>query len=267
MSTKFRDITFIGNLLTINDSQLDLNEFKESFEEKDHQKVFKTNVNLYNLNFVDHYLQITFGSGSTMPRNPKVINIETQETMPNPRQSNQVEPKNHFAIIDFNRSYLWLSNSKKKKALINFVCETFNNKKIIIKDVYDKEKFINTIKRLDNIKISSEPNLFTETNTLTKELCREINGYDAALATLTFKYEDKFVGDNLVEKIKSLITNKNTFKNIVISGRDEKGLGMLFNKNEFSRKIEFKSPIDENEMFLTNEVFQRLITKIENEQV
>lgn len=200
-----------------------------------------------------------------MPRNPNVFNIDTQETSPNPRQSNQVEPKEYFGLIDFKNSYLWLSNTKKKKALLDLICSKFENKQVIVKDVYDQQMFIETIKSLDSIKISAEPNLFTQTNTLNKELCRKINGYGATLASLSFKYDDKFIGDNLLEKVKSIFNQKNSFKRIVISGRDEKGLGMLFNSDGFSRKINFKTAIDENEMYLGEEVFQQLIQKIENE--
>jgi len=265
--SKNKEIVFAGNLMTIDNQPLIISDFKERFEEKTHKRIYDSKVNLYNLSFTDQYLKVTFGSGSAMPRNPNVFNIETQETTPNPRQSNQVEPKEYFGIIDFRNSYLWLSNTKKKKALLDFICSGFKKKQVIIKDVYDQDKFIETINRLDNIMISTEPNLFAQTNSLNEELCKEIHGYDATVATLSFKYDDKFIGDNLIDKLKSIFSSKNSFKRIVISGKDEKGLGMLFNTDGFSRRINFKTSIDENEMYITEEVFQRLIQKIENEKV
>lgn len=55
------------------------------------------------------------------------------------------------------------------------------------------------------------------------------------------------------------------FNTIVISGRDERNFGMLFNSEGFTRKIEFKAIVDENEMFDTRDVFQKLIGKIKDE--
>ena len=40
---------------------------------------------------------------------------------------------------------------------------------------------------------------------------------------------------------------------------------MLFNSEGFSRKIEFKASIDDNEMFLSDDVFSKLISTIKNE--
>ena len=40
---------------------------------------------------------------------------------------------------------------------------------------------------------------------------------------------------------------------------------MLFNNNLFSRKIDIKAEVDDNEMFNSNDVFTKLIAKIEEE--
>ena len=69
----------------------------------------------------------------------------------------------------------------------------------------------------------------------------------------------------MFQKIQSLLTNRQYFNGLVISGRNKQNLGILFNTNEFSRKIEFKALVDENEMFLPDNVFTTLINKIEDE--
>ena len=51
----------------------------------------------------------------------------------------------------------------------------------------------------------------------------------------------------------------------MISGRDEKNMGMFFNNNLFTRKIDIEVPVDENEMFNPKDVFSRIIAKIEEE--
>ncbi|MCF0072717.1 hypothetical protein LZD49_19710 [Dyadobacter sp. CY261] len=249
----------------MDDQALDIEEFQDKIPESTYSVVENKKIHSYTLNYYKHYLKIKFGDGSAMPRNPTVINISTNEALPNPRQADQVEQKETFGIIDFKTGFLWVSNYKKRNALLEFLRQNFRGKKILSKDVYSEEKFIQAIKKLDNIKLSATPNLFTQSNTLSGVLSDEINGYEATTAILSFQYHDKFVGRNLTEKIKSIFNNRLNFTGIVISGRDEKDLGMLFNPEGFFRKIEFKAAIDENEMFLADELFRQVITKIENE--
>jgi len=137
--------------------------------------------------------------------------------------------------------------------------------KFVSKDIYDEEKFIQTLKRLDDIKISAVPNLFSQTAILTECLSEEINGYEATVASVHFHYQDKFIGENLFNKIATIFSNKAILNGIVISGRDDQNLGMIFNSDGFSRKIEFKAVVDENEMFDSEDVFTKLITKINDE--
>ena len=52
----------------------------------------------------------------------------------------------------------------------------------------------------------------------------------------------------------------------MISGRDERNLGLILNTEGFARKIEIDASIDENEMFIQNSVFNNIISKIDNEK-
>lgn len=260
-----KSIIFSGTFLSINDKPVNNDIFKDILPEGNFTTVADKKVHSYSFSYVENYLKITFGDGSAMPRNPQVIDITTNESTPNPRQSNQVEPRETFGLIDFNTSFLWLSNSRKKNSLIDFLKDNFKNSIIVSKDIYDEQKFIETIKKLDLIKVSAVPDLFSESHILTECLSEEINGYEATIASLQFQYQEKLIGTNLLEKIKSIFRNRTNFNGIVISGRDANNLGMLFNTDGFSRKIEFNAIIDENEMFLTDDVFNKLITKIKDE--
>jgi hypothetical protein len=260
-----KNIIFSGTFLSLNNNPLSIEEFKESIPENTYSIPESKRVHVYKFSYQEKYLKVTFGDGSAMPRNPNVIDIKTNETLPNPRQPNQVEPRETFGIIDFKTGFLWLSNSKKRNSLLDFFRSKFKKANFASKDVYDEEKFIQTLKRLDDIRVSAAPNLFSQSNVLSERLSEEINGYEASVASLNFHYHDKWVGENLVDKIKSIFKHKNNFNGIVISGRDENNLGMLFNSEGFSRKIEFNAPVDNNEMFMPEEVFSRLINKIEDE--
>lgn len=260
-----KNIIFSGTFLSVNDSAISIDDFKEKIPEDTYPITENKRVHLYKYVYYENYLKVTFGDGSAMPRNPNVFDIETKETIPNPRQSNQAEPRETFGLVDFNTGFLWLSNSRKRNSLIDFFRSKFKKSKLVSKDVYDEDKFIQTLKKLDDIRVSAIPNLFSQTNILSERMAEEINGYEAVVANLHFHYQDKFIGDNLLEKIKDIFKNKNNFSGIMISGRDEKNLGMLFNSDGFSRKIEFKAFVDENEMFLPDDVFTRLIAKLQDE--
>lgn len=264
--SKNKDIVFSGNFISLDEKRLNLNEFKEVFNQIEESEIIGNIVRSYIFEFDSNFLKINFSDGSTFPRNPNVINIETNEIEPNPRQTNQIEPKEYFALIDFETCFLWISNGKKRKILIDFIQKKFNNTQIIIKDVFDQEEFIKAIKRLDNIRLTSTPDLFSSTNTITHALSDEINLYEAVEAVLHLKYQDKWVGNNLSNRISSIFKNKENFRGIMISGRDDKNNGILFNTNVFSKKIDFKATVDENEMFNSNEVFNILIRKINDEK-
>ncbi|MEX0720297.1 MAG: hypothetical protein WD059_06490 [Balneolaceae bacterium] len=260
-------ISFSGNFLSKSDKKLSLLDFKEILTEAEVTEIEEDNVHIYSLDFEDHYLKISVSDGSIFPRNPHVINVKTTKIEPNPRNLNQIEPTEFYVLIDFDSSFLWISNGNKKNLVLNFFSKKFKNSKFIIKDVYDQELFLESIKRIDELRITATPDLFSKTNTITTALSDEINQYEAVEAILHLKYQDKFVGNTLIDKIKSIISNKNNFRGIMIAGRDEHNNGILFNTKMISKKIGFHAYVDQNGMFSSNEIFKILIDKIEDEKL
>jgi len=267
MNNKTKQIVFSGNFLTKDNSSLSLREFKKKFTEEEESEIVGDIIHTYSLKFYGNFLLINFSDGSTFPRNPKVFNKNKNTFEPNPRTTNQIEPKEYFALIDFDTCFLWLSNSKKRNLILDYIRKKFENSQFIIKDVFDENAFITNIKRLDGLRISSTPNIFSQTDSISEALSDEINQYGASEATLHFKYQDKWVGDSLTQKIKSLFKSKENFKGLMISGKDEKNNGLIFNLNMFSKKIDFKAKIDDNEMYYSDEVFTLLMQKIEDEKI
>ena len=269
MEHSTKQIIFSGTFLSLNDVAVSFDNFKTIITESVYRTIQGKKATTLEFEFENNsFLKIKLGDGSAMPRNPNVIDVETNTSIPNPRQPSQAEPKETFGLFDFKTGILWISNSKKKNLILDFIRSKLDGKSLLVsKDVYDELKFIETIKKLEYIKLSAVPNIFSQTNTLSASLVDDINGYEATTAQITFSYQDKFIGNNLLEKIKSIFQNRANFNGVVISGRDEKNLGMLFNSDGFSRKIEFKSEVDENEMFLPTEVFSKLIYQIINEGV
>ena len=248
----------------LNDFRISMEEFKEKLEANVFTVEKGNSVNIFQLDYQDNFLKISFSDGSSMPRNPKVYDQNTHSLKNNPRKRDQIEPKEYFALLDFKTSFLWLNNTKKKTLLLNFLQSHFKSKQIILKDIYDEQDFIDCLKTLDGIKVSAiPPNLFAETNTTSKALNDEM--YLASKAELNLTYDRIGVIDKIRDKVTNILNNRTCFQSITISGRDEKNLGMFFNNNLFTRKITLKSTIDDNGMFLPDEVFESLIDEISNE--
>lgn len=259
---KQESITFSGTVLYINDEKVNKQLF-QNFSLKDDINIQGDRVHRFQFEIYEDYLKICCSDGSAKPRNPNVLNLKTSEEEPNPRQLDQAELKDFFGVLDFSNSYLWLSNMQKKAIIIDYFKNALKTQQIVLKDVYDEAKFIETLKVLDNIKISAAPNLFSQTNILSNALNDEL--YGAVEATLELKYDKTITKGKILTLIKSIFGNKDSFNKIVIAGRDKKNLGMLFNNNLFLTKIDLKAEIDENGMFVLSDVFEKLIFKIKEE--
>lgn len=260
-----KTLIFSGVFLYLNDEKLSIDNFREHLPKGSYTNNDENKVQIFSIDYEENYLKMNFGEGTVGPRNPSVYNFDTHEEEPNPRQKNQVEPRQTFAIIDFNKSFLWISNSKKRNAFIDLIKDHFKTSSIVVKDIYDEKQFIEMLKSLDNIKISAVPNLFSDSGILSQTLSEEINGYEASTATLSLGYNNRLTNNYLIEKVKSIFEQKNSLKSIVIAGRDENNLGMLFNTEGFSRKIDIDAQVDEDEMFSTEDVYIKLIRKIKTE--
>lgn len=260
-----KPLIFSGVFLYLNEEKLSIDNFYKHLPKGTYTNNDENKVQIFNIDYEDNYLKMYFGEGTVGPRSPNVYNFDTHEEEPNPRQKNQVEPRQTFVIIDFKTSFLWISNSKKRTALIDLFKEYFKTSSIVIKEIYDEKQFIEMLKSLDNIKISAVPNLFSDSGILSHALTEEINGYEATTATLSLNYNNRITTDYLINKVKSIFEQKNLLKSIVISGKDENNLGMLFNTEGFSRKIEIEAQVDEDEMFSTEDVYTKLIAKVKRE--
>lgn len=261
-----KTITFAGNFITVNDKIIDMNMFKKFIVKENETKTEENKYTEFSFTFDRRYLKIRISDGKSLPYNPIVYNNETQQKEDNPRNTSQIEPKESFAIIDFSTCLLWVSNVYKKNAIVNYLKESIPDSRIIVKDVYNQDDFLKCLQNLDEIRLSVRPDLLSKTNTLTNAMKDEVYQYDAVSATLSLKYKNKFVGNSLHDKIRTLFDDRLSYKDIMISGRDEKGAGLLFNSDTFSKKIEFRAKIDENEMYDHEDVFTKLIQELENEK-
>ncbi len=259
------NVVFTGSFLQIKDEPITIDYFRAKLTSTVYNDTIDKGGVTYNVSFLDNFLKIDYSYGRSLPRPENVINITTGNAEANPRNPDQYEPKQHFALIDCATGLLWLSNVRKQNLILAFLKKNLNEAKIYIKNVYNEQEFLSQIKLLDEVRFSAVPNLFSTSNTLAQALAQEINGYGGSVAMLTIKYDEPVAIAKIISKITSVFNNKESFRNIFISGRDERNLGMLFNQSAFSRKIEFKTDVDENENYNSEEVFRVLIAKIIDE--
>ena len=262
----YKDLTFSSYLIIVNEEPLDETTFykifavDQEFERNNNQTNYTITVSKF-ANFARFYIQY----GNPFPRPENVRNTETHQSEENPRQPHQYEPKQEFGLIDFNNSMLWLSNSKRKTFFMDILKDRFDTTNVIIKNVYSEEDFINSIKKVEEIKFSALPNLFSHTNTLSKELSEEILGYGANIATLIMRFtNNQNVGEQILLRIKNLLSNKTIYKSLVITGRDSENFGIIFNNEILSKRIPLRAIVDENDIFDTENVFSQLLATIQN---
>jgi hypothetical protein len=262
---QYKDLIFSSYLIIVDEKPLDETAFNKVFSI---DKEFETNNNETNYTItvskVDNFARFYIQYGNPLPRPENVRNTETHQSEENPRQPNQYEPKQEFGLIHFNNSVLWLSNSKKKNFFIDLLKARFETTNVIIKNVYSEEEFINSIKNVEEIKFSAMPNLFSQTNTLSKELSEEILGYGASIATLIMRFTNQSVGINILSRIKNLLSNKTTYRSLVITGRDADNFGIIFNNEFLSKRIPLKGKVNDNEIYDVENVFSQLISALKN---
>lgn len=264
---QYKDLTFSSYLIIVDDKLLDETQFYKAFE-NGVMLPWTNNDTDYVLNItkVDDYVKVYIEYGNPFPRPDNVINTDTHQAEDNPRNNNQYEPKQEFALIDFTKSILWLSNSKRKTFFTDILKEKLETTNIIIKNVYSEEDFINSIKKVEEIKFSAVPNLFSSTQTLTQKLSEEILGYGSNIATLILKYSNgSSVTENILSKIKNLLSHKETYKSLVITGRDADNFGIIFNNEILSKRIPLKAIINDNEIFNVENVYSQLIAKLKEQ--
>jgi hypothetical protein len=259
---KKKNISFSGFIV------IQKNQFVNQFDFQQQIPV-KTYINkegdkryFFDVNYINTFMTITLNHGRPFPYKEFVYNIDTEIEEKNPRTNNQIESKIDFCLIDFSKSYLWLSNSNNKRVYMDFIMTSFKDYSLILKDVYNEDEFLSSIKSLNELKFSDEPDIFND-NDLSASMIENIYGYGAEKLSLNFKYNsEEAITERVLGKIKNLFNNRNSFRNLVVSGKDEKNLGILFNSTNFSRKIEFSGEVDEGEVFKSDKIFEKLIESI-----
>ena len=258
-------ISFSGFIVILEGESIKKSQFQELIPLNTYIKKEGDKRYFFDVSYVDNYMKIVLNHGRPFPYKETVYNIETEKEEKNPRNNSQIESKTEFCLLDFNTSYLWVNNFFNKKYYVEFIMTALKNYTLKLKDVYNEEEFLNAIKSLNELKLSAEPEIFNSED-LSQSMIENIYGYGAEKLSLNFKFNsEEKISDRILNKLRNLFAKRSSFKNLVISGRDENNLGILFNSSNFSRKIDFNGEVDEGEVFIPENIFTTLIIKIKNE--
>ena len=93
-----------------------------------------------------------------------MYNANKEEFEANPREKNQVEPRQQlFAIYSLRKKELFISNSKKKNLLQGIFSKFGGEENVVIRKIYaDVDSFLQTLKGVSSIRMVTKRDLLCE---------------------------------------------------------------------------------------------------------
>lgn len=183
---------------------------------------------------------IEFQYGTSYPRPDQVIDKQKRMKVDNPRSDQQVEPtKQLFCLYVENHGNLYVSDSRKKGFLEQFLNRLHDKKNFIIKRVIvDPEEFLSKLKTVDRMIIAAKTDLITQTSYLFRPT-QDIFGYGAPE-----RYEIKAdyrinMNDIVRKKFQEFYEEAKTGRvsKFICVGKDDQGIETIFNADNLTSKI------------------------------
>jgi hypothetical protein len=214
----------------------------------------------------NNYIWFAFDYGKPAPIDDKLTNINTGLKKDNPRTGDEAELLHQlFALYDFKRNLLYLSNLNKEKMFEQMLQEKLQHRFVTKKFFKSKDEFIEVLKEVNEISFTEAKDLFNQ-DSKTRQALIDLTGTDAP---------EKFTLNTLYSKnskiegfIKKLINSKggSELNELVIKGIDNENFGFVFNVDSFVRKISVASTKNSKGKFDANLVKQELIKSLYNER-
>lgn len=213
----------------------------------------------------DDYVWFSFDFGKPDPIDDKLTNINTGSKKDNPRENDEAELLHQlFALYDFNKNLLYLSNLTKEKMFEKMLQEKlqkpFNTKKFF----KPKDEFIKVLKEVSEISFTEARNLFNQ-DSKTRQALKDLTGTDAPEKfTLDTKYSKN---SNITDFIEKLIKSKtdSELNELVIKGLDNDNFGFVFNVDSFVQRMIVTSEKNEKGKFNAALIKQELLKRLSNE--
>lgn len=212
----------------------------------------------------DNFLCISISEGKFLPLSQTVYNREHHKEFPNKRTSNEAEWEGQYYVIyDFSEMVLYISNTKKKKA-IEVLLEDFlkdKEKHIEITNIYkNPDEFIESINSIKKIRFTRRPDkqcsIFEDRQNFDPRWA-----LDADLFFIELKYTNRTKSK---KSFLDLIKNRqdNIIDNFICIGTDDNNFEKIFKIDQFLKKVYIN--IDKNELgfYEDDNVFLEFIREI-----
>lgn len=225
-----------------------------------HNRIIKKEIK--NNRFILFY----FEDGSVMPRPEVVYNRNTHIDENNPRSEDQIERDSQtFVLIDTETQKIFISDFRKKKILEKWISEKIK-KTVLIKNIIDRENFLNELQSVGTIYLSAIPNLFSSMGILSHELTKDHHNYGVRIKHIGVKIS--FGENSLPEVFKNKILDwfkqydNSSIQKLEVSGRYDEKFERVFNADGIIDKITIEVTLEEDGLFDPEQIFNNLIQKI-----
>lgn len=211
-------------------------------------------------------LLLYFEEGGTIPRPDTVYNRTTHTDEENPRSIDQIERDcQTFILIDSQTQKIFISDFRKKKTIEDWLADK-TGQTVLIKNIIDRENFLNEIQSIDTIYLSAVPSLFASMGILSKELTNDYHNYGVGIKHIGVKihFEDNSLPQVLKNKILDLFKQKdeNYIQKLEVSGRSDEKFERIFNAEGIIDKVIIEVTPRDDGLLDKDEVFDNLMKKI-----
>ena len=215
----------------------------------------------------ERFILLYFEEGETNPRPDVVYNTVSRTDEQNPRSKKQIERDSQtFVLIDAQTQKIFISDFRKKKTIEDWLAKKIG-KTILIKNIIDRENFLNEIESIDTIYLSAAPNLFATMGILKEELTNDYHNYGVGIKHigLTITFEENSLPEKLKNKINSFFQQKDNdaIQKLTVSGRHDDKFERIFNAEGIIDKVTIEITPRDNGLFNKEEVFNKLIQQVQ----
>lgn len=201
--------------------------------------------------------------GATNPRDEKIINIRTAETIDNPRGKDWLElQKQFFAMYDYRTNLFYISNVNNRSLFLELINLELNSS-LILKGIYNsRDEFLKLIKSVNEIKFSNSNGLFSQDSQSYKAMQNLTYSNMDTDFEIDIKYKKKLKDISIVKKL-FRESDDNHLHGLMIRGLDEQGFEHVFNLDGFIKKIVLEVQKNTNGKYDENMMKISLLKKIE----
>jgi len=233
----------------------------KAFDTQDNEEYYRAECTLLD----SQYLWICMRHGAPIPRNPELLDTNVPKAnIKNERTTQQIELNRQiFILFDKTTECAYISNLKKMDFIKNSISKELQNKVLLKRAINPGDKNLMEISTLKRVR-------FTDRN---KIMRREFPDIKQRIGTMV-GLDAEFIVELILKPRKRKILSKtqgfsNFFANsidgneeLIVIGKDDRGIEVLYNDETFTKKYIISSPKDENGFYESDKLLRDLITEI-----